>query len=251
MLEWKIISLRGDDMGLIVAIGGGEIAYKETLPIDRFILDQVDKNVPKVLFIPTASRDHEGYIATFKDYYEGLGATVDCLKLVAEPMKYEAIAEKINRADVIYVGGGNTAFMLDIWQQTQTDVLLRQAYEKGKILSGLSAGSICWFTSGHSDSLKFASEEAEFILVSGLNLIPGIHCPHYNELERKDFDQKLLKWGGVGLALENGVAFAYQDGKYKIIKTTPHAKAYRLTIQNGQLNKIELINETFEDWVTS
>ena len=140
-------------MGKIVAIGGGELKDLDTLSIDREIVSLTGKKHPTALFIPTASGDAEGYWKTFQGIYGGmLGCKPEVLYLIKEnPVKRE-IEEKILGADLIYVGGGNTMKMLKAWRKKGVDKLLKKAYGQGIVLSGLSAGAICWFAYGCSDS---------------------------------------------------------------------------------------------------
>ena len=87
------------------------------------------------------------------------------------------LKQAILETDIIYVGGGDTAYMMEIWRKYKIDQLLMQAYNKGVILSGLSAGAICWALSGHSDSQSFHSDKWSYSKVNGLGLIPTIICP--------------------------------------------------------------------------
>jgi dipeptidase E len=141
---------------MIVAIGGGNIRTRATLPIDREIIRLAGKRNPKLLFIPTASSDSEEYWKHVQEYFGGfLKCRTDVLFLIKEHPSREEIRKKILSADIIYVGGGNTLLMMRVWRRLGVDRLLRSAYENGTVLSGISAGSICWFDSGHSDSMSF------------------------------------------------------------------------------------------------
>lgn len=143
-------------MGTIVVIGGGELIELETLEIDRKVVQLTQKAKPKALFIPTASSDATGYCDTFsKVYGDILGCETSHLLLVSQTYTHDEITDLITAADLIYVGGGNTRKMLEIWKNTGVDTLLKEAYSSGTVLAGLSAGSICWFEYGHSDSEAF------------------------------------------------------------------------------------------------
>ena len=137
---------------MIVAIGGGEVSKNETYEIDKFIVESSKKEKPNFLFIPTASRDAGSYVQTINGLYESLGCRTDTLYLCKADADIDTVNEKIERADIIYVGGGNTAYMMQVWEKYSVDKALLRAYKSGKTLSGLSAGSICWFIAGHSDS---------------------------------------------------------------------------------------------------
>src|SRR5579875_1291554 len=218
-------------MTTIIAIGGGEIRDLETLAIDEYIVKSAAKPQPKALFIPTASGEPEGYIETFQRVYGGhLGCQTDTLHLIHDPDPPETIKRKILSADIIYVGGGDTDRMLTLWRQHGVDKLLKEAHQRGVILSGLSAGAICWFQYGHSDSMKIRKEEDEYILLEALGFIPGVLCPHFNEGDREaDFLNMLSRTNKTGVALENHCALEIQKDQFKIIKAQPNAKAYKIS----------------------
>jgi dipeptidase E len=228
-------------MGRIIAIGGGEISELETLPIDRYIVEQSGVDSPRALFIPTASGEPEGYIETFHHVYgEKLGCETDVLLLLNGEISDEEIRKKIMFADIIYVGGGDTGKMLSVWKKYRVDEYLKDAYLAGKILAGLSAGSICWFKYGHSE---ISENPIEFIKLEAMGLIDAIHCPHYNELERrKDFDNMMCGSELVGYAIEDQCAIDFYDGcQFRVIKAAEHAKAYKITANaNGEIQKEEL-----------
>ena len=125
----------------IVAIGGGELYLNKTLPIDKYIVELSGKKNPVALFIPTASGEPNGYIEAFNQVYgTKLGCLTDVLKIITEDPTDGEIKEKIASADIIYVGGGNTAKMMETWERRNVGFYLKEAYEKGTILAGLSAG---------------------------------------------------------------------------------------------------------------
>ena len=143
-------------MGSIVAIGGGDLGTLATQPIDSEIIGMSGSSRPKALFIPTASSDSVEYWEVFDwAYREKYGCDTDVLYLLGVAPSHEAIAEKIEWADIIYVGGGNTLKMMRRWRRLGVDDLLRAAHERGAVLCGVSAGAICWFERGHSDSMSF------------------------------------------------------------------------------------------------
>ena len=174
-------------MKAIIPIGGGEIPFT-TISIDKYIISLTQLDKPKVLFIPTASGDFPSYIEKFSSYYTSLGCEVDVLKLTSTDND-NLIRSKIFTANIIYIGGGNTAKMMRIFKRTRVNEYLIQAYEKGIILTGLSAGAMAYFTNGYSDSNRSTNPEASLTLVKCLNIIPYCFCPHYNDSERKGFDE--------------------------------------------------------------
>jgi dipeptidase E len=224
-------------MQKIVAIGGGELKDFETLSIDKEIIELTGKDHPRALFLPTASGDPEGYIETFKAVYGNrLGCKADQLLLIRERPSISEIEEKIMSANLIYVGGGNTLRMLKRWRSLGVDTLLKKALNKGTVLSGLSAGSVCWFEYGHSDSMRFSDKEKwRFIHLKALGFIPGTHCPHYHKESReKDFEEMMRRHKGVGIALDNNVALEVVEGKFRIIGPQKSG-AYRVFKQKGRV----------------
>ena len=206
-------------MKVIVPIGGGEISLRSTIEIDKYIVSLVNKETKKVLFIPTASGDMPSYIERFTNLYKELGCEVDSL-LLSKTENDNLIRSKIFSSDIIYIGGGNTARMMRIFKRTHVNEYLKLAYERGIILTGLSAGAMAYFTNGYSDSNRSTNPEASLCLVKCLDLIPYCFCPHYNEEERKSFDEFVVKKGFNGLALEDNVALVVIDDKIQgIIKS--------------------------------
>ena len=222
-------------MKKIVAIGGGEIGRPgypvETTKIDREIIRMTGRKKPKLLFIPTASSDAESYFEIVKKHFgKRLGCETDVLYLIKEKPSKKEIEDKIFKSDIVYVGGGNTFKMMKIWKKCEADKVLREAYQKGIVLSGVSAGSICWFRWGNSDSRRFANPNADLIKVSGLGLINALHCPHYDfEKDRKpDLKKMMKKTSGVAIAIDNCCAIEVIDDKYRIISSKVSANAYRV-----------------------
>ena len=223
----------------IVAIGGGEIRDKDTLSIDQEILSFSGKKHPKLLFLPTASADSEGYFCGIKNYFEGLGCTVDVLYLIKNPPSKKDIEIKILSADIIYVGGGNTLNMMTIWRRLWVDIILQRALKKDIVLCGLSAGSICWFTCGNSDSRKFTSNSSQLIKVTGLDFVHALHCPHYDveAFRQEDLKRMMRKSPLVAIALENCCAIEIQDATFRIISSKKWAKAYKIYWKKGEYYK--------------
>lgn len=226
-------------MKAIIPIGGGEISLKSTLKIDEYIISLVTSETKKVLFIPTASGDMVSYIERFKAYYESLGCEVDTL-LLSQTQNDNLIRSKIFSSNIIYIGGGNTARMMRIFKRNKVNEYLLKAYEKGIILTGLSAGAMAYFTNGYSDSNRSTNPEASLCLVKCLNIIPYCFCPHYNEEERKSFDEFVISKGFNGLALEDDVALVYIDDEIKgVIKANFNNEGYY--INNNLKEKINSI----------
>lgn len=226
----------------IIAIGGGDIRKGQTLSIDQEIVRLANKANPKLLFIPTASDDHAGYITSITQYFQNLGCQVDSLCLISNRPESHEIANKILGADIIYVGGGNTLKMMNLWRKLGVDKLLTQAHQVGTVMCGVSAGSICWFNFGNSDSRKFKNPNADYIKVTGLRLIEALHCPHYDsESTRKASLKKMLKnYRDIAIALEDGAALEIVGQNYRILTSQPNAKAYKVYWHNQTFYEIEI-----------
>lgn len=223
-------------MGKIVAMGGGELRDEETLAMDKRVVELTGQPRPKALFIPTASGDPEGYCDTFERIYgRKLGCRTENLLLIREKLTAAAAAEKISDAHLIYVGGGNTLRMMTIWRRLGVDILLKAAFERGTVLAGLSAGAICWFAYGHSDSRSFTSPNNwTHIRVRGLGLVDAIYCPHLDSENRADdFKAMVGKYALVGIGVEDHCALEVLDGAFRVITSRSGKNAYKVTRRRG------------------
>ncbi len=216
-------------MKTVVAIGGGHLSKGETRKIDRFIVSLAQKEHPTVLFLPTASHDSEAYIESFVNAYTELGCAVSVLRLT-QKVNINLVRSKIFSADIIYVGGGNTAFMMSLWKRLKVDEMLKTAYERGIILSGLSAGAICWCKNGYSDS-----ESLKMTFVKGLGIIPISICPHYDEPYGDNFDADVGNARAV--ALENLTALVYTDGKESFLRCDSSKTAYIIDGERAEVSE--------------
>lgn len=225
----------------IVAIGGGEIGRPrkeggfypvETMAIDKEIVRLSGKKHPKLLFLPTASGDSEGYYKVIEKHFgKNLGCKTDVLYLIKNRPSRKEIEERILSSDIIYVGGGNTLRMLKLCRRLGVDKMLKLAGDKGIVLSGISAGDICWFDYANSDSMRFGPKKKfKMIMLRGLGFIHLMSCPHYNvEKNRHSSLKKMVgKYGRVSIALDNCAAFEVVDGNYRIITSKKSARAYRV-----------------------
>ena len=226
----------------IVAIGGGDFKTYKTLSIDKEIVKLSGKTNPKLLFIPTASSDSLAYINAITSHFENLNCSVDTLALISQKISSHEIKDKILGSDIIYVGGGNTLKMMTLWRKLGVDKALDQARKKGTVLCGLSAGSICWFNYGNSDSRKFKNPNADYIKVTALGFIDALHCPHYDtESERKMSLKKMMKkHSGVAIAIEDCAALQVVGDEYRILTSNDTAKAYKIYWHNGNFYEEEI-----------
>lgn len=228
----------------IIAIGGGELRAKETLEIDRQIADMAKLHVGEkravALFIGTASHDFMPYYNTFHKTYTGeLGLKTDCVLTVYKEIDYEKIKGKFYSADMIYIGGGDTLFMMDKWKETGIDKLILDAYERGVIVAGLSAGAICWFEKAFTDSFILNGDSKEYAFCNAMGVLKGGACPHFNE-RASDFEQKQspLK-NGTWYCIENNSAVVFKNGEF-FKSLSCGGKSYKYDIFNEKSTKIDL-----------
>lgn len=225
----------------IVAIGGGDTSKYYTLAIDKEIIRLSGKKTPLLLFIPTASSDNDDYVLRMQKHFgKKLGCHIEMLLLLKTKPTLAEIRKKISTADIIYVGSGNTLKMMRLWRRLGVDRLLKAAYHQGTVLCGPSAGSICWFDSGHSDSMSFYNpKDWQYINVTGLGLIRGVHCPHYDSHtlhvpRKKSFKIMMQQLSGFGIAIEDRCAIHFQDGQfYRVLSANGKANAYRVYKNKG------------------
>jgi dipeptidase E len=229
----------GDTNRHIVAMGGGGFSMEpDNLLLDRYVLALAPQPTPTVCFIPTASGDSEGYIARFYAAFAALPCTPTHLSLFKPPAA--DLRSFVLAHDVLYVGGGNTRNMLTLWRDWGLDHILREAWERGIILAGLSAGAICWFAQGVTDSLT-----GTLSALPCLGFLSGSACPHYDgEPARRPAYQRLLAAGALdpGYAIDDGVAlhFTPADHLAAIVSSRPHARAYRLLRHATAIEEIPL-----------
>ena len=204
----------------IVAIGGGGFGRSlGSLEIEKYIISLVDRERPRICFIPTASGDNDLYKLNFYRAFSKLNCITSHIDFFS---RTENLENKIYGQDIIYVGGGNTKSMIGVWKEWNLQKILRKAYENGVVMSGVSAGAICWFNKGITDSY---AEKLE--VIDCLGFIDGIACPHFDEeKEREPFVIQLIQnqiiksciciEGNCALHIKNGTEFSSIDfGKGK------------------------------------
>lgn len=189
----------------IVAIGGGNLQLQETLNIDQKIIKLSGKLHPRVLFFPTASEDDQGYAKRFKKYYRSLGCEVDAIRLLHTKKNYEDFEREWFTYDIWYLGGGNSAFLMDVLRNQHIDRLIKKAYELGIVIAGYSAGANVLFSYGYADL------DGTYNFVKGLNLVDGVFTPHSQKrpqflVEAQDFPQEKI-------ACKDAQAYIMIDGK--------------------------------------
>ncbi len=198
-----------------VLLGGGELKTKETLALDRAIGELAKKRAGEkranALFVGTASHDFMPYYNTFHKTYTGeLDIKTDVALTVYTEMNAEKLDAKFAKADLIYVGGGDTVFMLDHWKKTGLGERILEAYRRGVIVAGLSAGAICWFEQMYTDSANPDGKgDAPYAVYPALGILPGGACPHYDQ-RRTDFAASVPP-DGDWICVENNAAVVFRN----------------------------------------
>jgi peptidase E len=227
-------------MRQIIALGGGGFSMEPKNPLlDTYILRQSNKIKPKICFVPTASGDAEGYVSNFYHFFEYHLCEPSHLSLFKPPTR--DLEGFVLEKDIIYVGGGNTKNLLTLWKEWGLDQILRKAWDQGIILAGISAGSICWFEEGLTDSYGDQLEP-----IQALGFIKGSNCPHYDgEADRRPIFHNFIKSNRLqaGIATDDGAAVHFIDQEiHKVISSRPNAKAYAVSFEN-KLIETELKTE--------
>jgi|TARA_B110000914_G_scaffold54096_1_gene46781 dipeptidase E len=205
----------------IIAIGGGGFTHESDDTLDQFFLDQCSKKKIKLGFLATASKDDVKKISLFYKKFENKNLELSHFNLT---QKIDGFSSWILNKDIIYVGGGNTSFMLDIWRKNSLDKIFKKAYENGIVLAGVSAGAGCWFDWILSDSVGPGLKP-----LKGISLISGSCTPHSSEEKRINQFELNIKNGELppGLAIDDGVAVLFIDGKpSEVYSSRKNHKAY-------------------------
>ena len=227
----------------IIAIGGGSFGANPGQGIiEKYILKQTNKKSPKICFIPTATGDNEAYKVNFYSTFTNL----DCRPSHLDFFKRTPnLKDLILNQDAIFVGGGNTKSMLAVWKEWGLDKLLKKAYNNGVIMSGVSAGAICWFQNGITDSWASSLK-----VMPCLNFMKGTCCPHYDEEpERRPAVKKLLLKNTIRnvFAIDGGAALHIKDEKiFKSIVFRKEKSSYLVSHERNEIieksfKKIKLI----------
>ena len=216
----------------IVAIGGGGFGRNSTsILIEKYILNISGKNTPKICFLPTATGDNDNYIVRFYSIFTRLNCKPSHIEFFK---RTPDIKNHIMKQDVVFVGGGNTKSMLAIWNEWGMSDLLNNAYNEGVIMSGVSAGAICWFTRGITDSW-----DDELRILPCLGFIHGTCCPHYDEEpSRIPYVKKILMQGEVTncISIEGGSAIHFIDGKpFKNVSFKNNKNTYNVFLDDNDI----------------
>lgn len=221
----------------IIALGGGGFSMEKPPFLDNYILRASGKEKPRICFVPTACGDADSYIVRFYRRFASIGCQATDLQLFRREIG--DLEDYACSQDIIYVGGGNTANMLAIWREHGFDKALYAALSSGTILTGLSAGSICWFQHGITDSFGL-----DFKPLDCLGFLPGSNCPHYDgEPERRPaYHQAVINGMPGGYATEDGVALHFINGElHNIVSSRPEAKCYKIEVVGNKVQETALL----------
>lgn len=223
-------------MRQIIALGGGGfLRQPDNTLLEEYILRQSGKEEPKICYLPTASGDPDIRISAFYDFYKNLKCVPSHLSLFKPSTR--DIEGFIFDKDIIYVGGGNTKNLLVLWKEWGLDTVLKKAWEQGIVMSGVSAGSLCWFEEGVTDSFGIGLD-----YLTCLGFLKGSNCPHYDsEKDRRPVYHQLIGEGKIkpGIAAEDGVALHYKDLELsRVVSSRPFARAYKVFFNTEVSEKI-------------
>lgn len=219
---------------------------KLTLPFVKYTAMLTGKKSPHICFIPTASGDDEDYINSWYEVCSSLNVTPHVLRVwISSYSQKETYEELIQNMDAIIVGGGNTLNMLAIWKAQGIDTLLNKAYEKGVVMGGGSAGSLCWFNGGTTDS-----RPTKLSIVEGMRFIDQSHCPHYNsEKSRRPLYHNNILNGALsdGYACDDRAAIHFLNGKVQQgVSLDRENHSYHVYQKNGKIIEERLASKIIE-----
>lgn len=218
-------------MGKIAAIGGGKYDNGEIISIIKDIRELSEKEHPKMVFIPTAGHDSIDGQHYMTGAFIDNGCSVDYLFLTDKSLAEEQIKEKILGADIIYVGGGDTGFMMRTWKKTHADKYLLEAYENGTVMSGYSAGALCWFDTGYDDCGK----DHAYTFVKCLGIIPFCVCPHAESENWRSFWEAVKTRDENGLAIDDGACLIFEDGEIRYVCGNEDGDVHLFRKDNGHI----------------
>lgn len=223
----RIIAIGGGECGRITK-NGNKMPY-ETKKIDEEIIKLTNKENPNFLFVGHAQSNVQNENKYFETMSAVYGETFGCkCKVIRKADLLSQNTKLMNTllhwADIIYVGGGDTKGMMELWRSTGFDKLLKEAYESGKVMCGLSAGANCWFNICSSDSLKIQTNNnnAPMITVDCLNLINAFFTPHCDEADNysnrlEHMKEALRDKSIIGIGISNCCALEIIDNNYRLI----------------------------------
>jgi dipeptidase E len=228
----------------IVAMGGGGFSMEPDNPLlDDFVLSLSRQQPAKICFIPTASGDSANYLVKFYRAFSGRAVPsdltlFDSTQLPRSPPRTADLEQLLLEQDVVYVGGGSTVNLLALWRAHGLDAILRRAWEQGVVLSGVSAGMICWFETSLTDSFGALAP-----LRDGLGFLGGSACPHYDSepQRRPRYHELILSGFPAGIGVDDGAALHFVgDTLAEVVSSRPKAAAFRVVASEGAVREERL-----------
>jgi dipeptidase E len=212
----------------IVAFGGGGFSMESGNPLmDDYVLSLTGKQRPRVCFLPSASGDADHYIVRFYREFAGARAEASHVSLFRRHRSRLDLHEHLLSQDLVYVGGGSLVSLLGVWRAHGLDEILAEAWERGVVLCGLSAGALCWF----ADALS--AYNGPPVRVRGLGLLPWSFTAHFDaEPERRDeFERQLEAGMQPGYAAEDGAALHFRGlSLHAAVSSRPGVCAHELRL---------------------
>ncbi len=229
-----------EQKGQIIALGGGGFSDEhDNSLLDEYILLQTCKAKPKVLFLPTAGGDHEDYIEKFYRAYKKFNCIPTHLELSKKTIPFKKLEKFVLSQDMIFVGGGSPRFLMLVWRKCGMDRIIKKAWKQGIILSGMSAGAICWFEDGFKNPKK-----DQWLRIACLGMLEGSYCPHYEKRgELRKAYRKMISAGELdnGFGVEDGVALHFVGTELKhVISNNPDAMAFHVRKSGFRVTEKEI-----------
>jgi dipeptidase E len=218
--------------------GGGFSMEPDNLLLDRYVLSTAAMPRPKICFVGTASGDAQSYLDKFYAAFGTLPCDPTHLSLFKPPSA--DLRSFVFDQDVLYVGGGNTRALLVLWREWGLDAILREAWQSGVVMAGISAGSICWFQQGLSDSVI----PGRLAPLDCTGLLPGSNCPHYDgEIDRRPSYHRFMRERkiGSGYAADDGAALHFIGQELKcVVSSRLAAKGYSVRLVGSEVEEVPL-----------
>lgn len=231
----------------IIPIGGGGF-YRdsENLELEKYIIRQSGSENARIAFVPTASGEPDHYVSSFYAAFLKLNCRPSVLTFFKRTPDLRSF---LLSQDIIYVGGGNTKSLLAVWHDWGVPEILREAWQSGIVLTGVSAGAICWFEQGLTDSFS-----DELRPLACLGILPGSCCPHYDgEAQRRPSYHRLIASGEIsaGVAIEDWTGVHFKGTEiHKVITSKRGAKAYSVRAVYGSVQEVSLAGEFLDPAAT-
>jgi peptidase E len=230
-------------MTRIVAIGGGGFLMEDSnSPIDDYLLTLTGKSCPRICFVPTPSGDSEEHLEKFYAAFSRKDCRPSHLaffrKQRPNALPLSDYPEHLLAQDAIFVGGGNTKSALAVWREWKLDAALKQAWSAGVVLSGMSAGALCWFQVGVSDSFG----DSIYRPLPALGFIPGACATHYSETPHRRISLHAAVEAGEApdtIAIDEGAAVVFTGVEVeRVVSWQDGCAAYRVSRQAGRAHEI-------------